>query len=100
MTLLLLRAILQKTKWKLITKLYREKGTIYFSQSTQYVTIKKDRDTGLSLYPIAHFNWEDQEGNARGVGEVRNLIPNQLETNKIAMRRAITSKSISYPQKD
>ncbi len=83
----------------LITKLYREKGTIHFSQSTQYVTIKEDRDTGLTLYPIAHFNWEDQEGNARGVGEVRNLIPNQLETNKIAMRRAITSKSISYPQK-
>lgn len=83
----------------LITKLYRENGTIHFSQSTQYVTIKKDRDTGLNLYPIAHFNWEDQEGNARGVGEVRNLIPNQLETNKIAMRRAITSKNISYPQK-
>ncbi len=83
----------------LITKLYREKGTIHFSQSTQYITIKEDRDTGLTLYPIAHFNWEDQEGNARGVGEVRNLIPNQLETNKIAMRRAITSKSISYPQK-
>lgn len=83
----------------LITKLYREKGKIHFSQSTQHLTIKEDRNTGLSLYPIAHFNWEDQEGNARGVGEVRNLIPNQLETNKIAMRRAITSKNISYPQK-
>ncbi len=83
----------------LITEFYRKNGTIHFSQATQYCDIKKDRDTGLTLYPIAHFNWEDHEGNARGVGEVRQLIPNQLETNKIAMRRAVTSKNISYPQK-
>ena len=54
---------------------------------------------GTHLYPFAHFNWEEQEGNARGIGEVRQLIPNQLETNKTAMRRALTTKNISYPQK-
>lgn len=83
----------------LITKLYREKGTIHFSQSTQYIEIREDRDTGLSLYQIAHWNWEEQEGNARGVGEVRHLIPNQLETNKTAMRRALSVKNTAYPQK-
>ena len=82
-----------------ITKLYKKNGTIHFSQSTKFLELKKDRDTGLTLYPISHFNWEDQEGSARGVGEVRNLIPNQLEVNKIAMRRALTSKNISYPQR-
>ena len=82
-----------------ITKLYKKDGTIHFSQATRYVDLKKDRDTGLTLYPLSHYNWEDEEGNARGVGEVRNLIPNQLEVNKIAMRRAITSKNISYPQR-
>lgn len=83
----------------LITKLYRKDGTIHFSQSTQYCDIKKDRDMGVTLYPIAHFNWEDQEGNARGIGEVRQLIPNQLETNKTAMRRALSVKNTAYPQK-
>jgi len=83
----------------LITKLYRKNGTIHFTQSTKYCEIKNDKDMGISLYPIAHDNWEDQEGNARGVGEVRQLIPNQLETNKTAMRRALTTKNISYPQK-
>lgn len=86
-------------KMWLITKLYKKNGTVHFSQSTKYVEIKKDRDTGLSLYPLSHLNWESQEGNARGVGEVRGLIDNQLEVNKIAMRRAITSKQISYPQR-
>lgn len=83
----------------LITKFYRKDGTIHFSQATQYCDIKKDKDMGITLYPFAHFNWEDQEGNARGIGEVRQLIPNQLETNKTAMRRAITIKNIAYPQK-
>ena len=83
----------------LITKFFRKNGTIHFTQSTKYCEIKKDRDMGTYRYPFAHFNWEDQEGNARGIGEVRYLIPNQLETNKTAMRRALTTKNISYPQK-
>lgn len=83
----------------LITKFYRKNGTIKFTQATKYCEIRKDRDMGTYLYPFAHFNWEEQEGNARGIGEVRQLIPNQLETNKTAMRRALTTKNISYPQK-
>lgn len=83
----------------LITKFYRKNGTIHFTQATKYCEIKKDKDMGTTRYPFAHFNWEEQEGNARGIGEVRYLIPNQLETNKTAMRRALTIKNISYPQK-
>ena len=83
----------------LITKFYRKNGYIYFTQATKYCEIKKERPMGMKLYPFAHFNWEEQEGNARGIGEVRYLIPNQLETNKTAMRRALTTKNISYPQK-
>lgn len=83
----------------LLTKLYRENGTVHFSQATKYCDLKKDVDTGLTLYQVAHFNWEDVEGSARGIGEVEQLIPNQLETNKTAMRRALTIKNIAYPQK-
>ena len=83
----------------LITKFYRENGTIHYQQATRYIDFGKPKDMEISLYPIAHYNWEDQEGDARGVGEVRQLIPNQLETNKTAMRRAITTKNISYPQR-
>lgn len=89
---------LDEKTW-LLTKLYRENGTIHFSQATRYCELKKDKDTGLSLYPVAHMNWEDLEGSARGVGEVEQLIPNQLEINKTAMRRALTIKNIAYPQK-
>lgn len=83
----------------LITKFYRKNGYIYYDQATKYCEIKKAGFLGTYRYPFSHWNWEDEEGNARGIGEVRYLIPNQLETNKIAMRRALTSKNISYPQK-
>lgn len=82
-----------------VTKLYKENGTVHFAQSTKYVDIKKDTDTGLTYYPVAHLIWEEKKGSARGEGEVRQLIPNQLETNKTAMRRALTVKNTAYPQK-
>lgn len=83
----------------LITKLYKKDGTVHFSQSTKYCEVKKDKDTGLTLYPVAHMLWEEKEGYARGEGEVRYLIPNQLEINKTIMRRLISAKATAYPQK-
>lgn len=83
----------------LITKFYKENGKVYFSKSTRYVDIVKNEELGIDLYPIAHLNWEDEEGNARGVGEVKYIIANQLEANKTALRRAIVTKNTAYPQK-
>ena len=82
-----------------VYKMYKKKGTVHFSIATRWVTIKEDADTGLSLYPVAHFNWEEKEGSARGEGEVRYLIPNQIEVNKTEMRRVMTVKFQAYPTK-
>lgn len=83
----------------LITKLWKEDGTVHYSKATRYCDVKKDTDSGLSLYPISHFLWEEQEGSARGEGEVKHLIPNQIEVNKTIMRRLIVAKSTAFPQK-
>lgn len=82
-----------------VYKMYKKNGTVHFSIATRWVEISKDVDTGLKLYPIAHFNWEEKEGSARGEGEVRYLIPNQIEVNKTEMRRIITVKQQAYPMK-
>lgn len=82
-----------------IYKMYKKDGTVHFSASTREVEIEKDVDTGITLYPVAHFNWEEKEGSARGEGEVRYLIPNQIEVNRVEMRRVITVKNQAYPQK-
>lgn len=83
----------------IVYKLYRMDGTVHFAIATRWVTILEDIDTGLALYPLAHFNWEEREGSARGEGEVRHLIPNQIEVNKTEMRRVLTVKYQAYPHK-
>lgn len=83
----------------LITKLWKQDGTVHYAKATRYCDVKKDTDSGLTLYPVAHFLWEDLEGSARGTGEVKTLIPNQIEVNKTIMRRLIVAKSTAFPQK-
>ena len=82
----------------IVYKMYKKEGTVHFAIATRWVEVAKDVDTGLSLYPVAHFNWEEKEGSARGEGEVRYLIPNQIEVNKTEMRRVLTVKSQAYPK--
>ena len=82
-----------------ITKMWKEKGTVHFSMSTRWVDIKKDKDSGLTYYPVAHFLWEEKAGSARGGGGVRFLIPNQIEVNRTEVRRVLTVKYQAYPQK-
>lgn len=95
----------EAAKWELdnmctvITKLYKKDGTVHFAVATKWLDIKKDTDSGLTYYPVAHFNWEEKEGSARGEGEVRYLIPNQIEVNKTEMRRVLTVKLQAYPTK-
>lgn len=83
----------------IVYKMYKQNGTVHYSIATRWVDITEDVDTGLSLYPIAHFLWEEKEGSARGEGEVRFLIPNQIEVNRTEVRRVLTVKLQAYPQK-
>ena len=82
-----------------ITKYYMSEGNVKCSKATKYVDIIENEDMGNKLYPLAHTIWEYKQGSARGESEVKALIPNQIETNKTAMRRLLTAKNISYPQK-
>ena len=81
-----------------VYKMYKKDGTVHFSVATRWVDIVEEADTGLSIYPIAHMVWEEKEGSARGEGEVRCLIPNQIEVNKTEMRRVLTAKHMAYPK--
>lgn len=82
-----------------VYKMYKKDGTVHFSVATRWVEIMEEADTGLKLYPIAHLVWEEKEGSARGEGEVRYLIPNQIEVNRTEVRRVLTVKYQAYPQK-
>jgi hypothetical protein len=83
----------------IVYKLCKDGGEVKFSVATRYCDIAKDVSMSLKLYPVAHFNWEEAEGSARGVGEVKPLIPNQIEVNRTEVRRVLTVKYQAYQQK-
>ena len=72
---------------------------MWFSKATKTVELVKATDTKLKLYPMAHFVWEDVEGSARGQGEVKWIIANQIEINKTLMRIVLAVKMGAYPTK-
>lgn len=82
-----------------VYKMYKRHGTVKFSIATRYVDIAEDEETSLKLYPIAHMTWERKAGSARGEGEVRYLIPNQIEVNRTEMRRVLTVREQAYPMR-
>lgn len=82
-----------------LTRFYKENDKVYMEKGTRLVQFIKNKDTGLSEYPLTHMTWSTKKGWARGEGEVRNLIANQLEVNKTLMRRALVAKNTAYPQK-
>ena len=86
-------------KCTIVVKMWKENKKIMFSESTKYVIIRENINSGLSLYPIAHFPWKTRKGSARGEGEVRFLIPNQLELNKTLARMLLSVKQNAYPTK-
>jgi hypothetical protein len=81
-----------------ILKYYKKNGTVWIKKSTKTATIMKDADTKLKLYPVAHMVWEDVKGYARGTGEVKYIIPNQIEINKTATRRTIAVQMCAFPK--
>lgn len=81
-----------------VYKFYKSGGSVHCAVASRWLEIAKDRDMGISLYPIAHFVWEEKEGSARGEGEVRYLIPNQIEVNRTEMRRVLTVKEQAFPK--
>lgn len=83
----------------IVTRFYRKNGTMHFDMATKYCNICEDKDMKTTYYPFSHMLWSEREGSARGEGEVRSLIPNQIETNRTAMRRLLTVKNTAYPQK-
>ena len=83
----------------IITKMWKENGTVWFRKSVKYLEITKPTDSGLTLYPLVHFLWKHKKGSARGEGEVKYLIPNQKEENKTLFRTALSIKQNAYPQK-
>ena len=79
----------------------RSTRNVIYEKQEALVTKKGKVETvigGLKTYPIVPYIWEKIPFSARGVSEVEQLIPNQIEINKTLARRSMTVKMTAYPR--
>lgn len=88
----------------------KKDGIVHVAQCTKTVVFepehpiasKKGKDgsvvRGMNLYPLVKVSWEDFPNSARGMSEVEQLIPNQLEINKTLARRSLIIKLTAFPR--
>ena len=103
----------EEVKGKVTSLLYMEKdiktGIVWTGRCTKQVMYQQVKpiqqtkggqlyDTGLTMYPIVPMIWLELPNDARGMSEVEQLIPNQLELNKTLARRSISIKMTAYPR--
>lgn len=89
----------QSKKAIAILKMYKKDGKVYFNKSTRYARItKNDIDSGLTLYPIALFNWGLRKNCCHGLSEVKGLIPNQIAINKLVAMVIMSVMHTAFPK--
>lgn len=92
-----------------IIHLEKKDGVVHITRATKQCVFEPERPItalnpdgtvkkGLNLYPIVRMTWENFPNDARGVGEVEQLIPNQLEINKTLARMSLINKMTAYPR--
>lgn len=92
-----------------IIHMEKKGGIVHVAKSTKHVVYEPEHSIsvtmpdgsegkGLSLYPVVKMNWKDFPNTARGVSEVEQMIPNQLEVNKTLARISQVNKNMAFPR--
>ena len=76
----------------------RTDGTMRVTRSTRDVMYDSRDIPGMELYPVASLIWSHVKGSARGVGEVKPLVANQIEINKTLYRITQAVKMYALPR--
>lgn len=72
---------------------------IFISRSTKTVVYQPSTQIeGLTKIPIAKMMWYPKRGSSRGIGEVKRLLNNQINSNKLLYRREESIKMSAFPK--
>lgn len=85
-------------KTTVLTKYWRENGTIYFTKVCGNIVIKPKTDLGINLYPIAVMRWEERKKSIHGIGEPQGLIPNQKGINFLLAMMLLSAQQTAWPK--
>lgn len=82
----------------LLTRFWRENDTIMAIQSVENVIVKEAWDTGVTLYPICIFCWDETDNCIYGHSEITELIPNQVAINRMVSLEILSEMMMGMPK--
>ncbi len=85
-------------KCNVLLKMYKKDGKVWCEKSVRNAVIQPEKDTGLTMYPIALMNWDTRMNCCHGTAEVTGLIPNQVFINKILALAQLGQVQTSFPK--
>lgn len=86
------------SKVTVLTKYWRKDGTVHFCKVASGLTIKKETNTGMRLYPVAVMQWERRKKSIFGVGDTEGLIPNQKAVNMLVAMQILAVQLTGWPK--
>ena len=64
-----------------LIKYWKKDGKVFWNKSTKHCVIAKDKDLGISRYPVAWANWESIKNSYHGMSATEQIIDNQISVN-------------------
>lgn len=81
-----------------LTKLWRQEGSVHYIKTTQKVVLTPDTDLQCKLYPIVKMSWKVQKNSYHGISPLTEIRPNQIMINKFFMMLNEFVKKMSFPK--
>lgn len=81
-----------------VTKLWKERGTVWAKRITSTAVVREVWDTGLTLYPVAMMSWEKVKFSYHGQAAVTAQIQNQISVNKLFAMALQSVKEFAFPK--
>jgi len=76
----------------------RKTKTVHAVVSCQDQILRKEWDTGQTLYPIVWWNWDYVQNSYHGQAAITGLIPNQIFVNKMYAMSMLSLMTTAYPK--
>lgn len=88
----------QETYTTVLTKLFKENGTIHAIKCCKDVVLMKEKDLELRYYPISYQSWNRRKNSYHGESPLTNQIQNQIMINKYYMMINEFLKKTAFPK--
>jgi hypothetical protein len=81
-----------------ITKLWKEGGTVHAIKVTKDIIIREEWDTGYERYPVSAMCWEKIKNSFHGESAIKPVIANQIIINQLFAMSTYSVKNTAFPK--